>query len=66
MWMDHVFSWCLQKSEEGLGSHGTGIKDGCEPWVSMGTRNSTWLYYGSNKCSYELGQLKPQASCLLF
>lgn len=27
----HMHDWCLQRSEESVGSHGTGVIDGCEP-----------------------------------
>lgn len=30
----YLYSWCLWMSEEGIGSPGTGVEDGCEPqWV---------------------------------
>jgi hypothetical protein len=30
MYIHHICTWCLWRSEEGAGSPGTGVSDGCE------------------------------------
>lgn len=46
--MNHIYSWCLQKSEEGIN-----LLD-LELWVVVnhlgGTRNPAWVLCKSNKC----------------
>lgn len=43
----HVHTWCLQKSEEGIMSPGTGILDGCKPLCGCEKLNpySLWGQY---------------------
>lgn len=47
LYVHYVHAWCLWRSEEGIGSPGTGIMDGCE---------TLYGYWGSdqdprsNKC----------------
>lgn len=37
----HMSAWCLRRSEEGIGSPGTGVKDGCEsPWGARSKSSS--------------------------
>ena len=31
VYTNHIRAWCLQRSEEGVGSPRTGVIDGCEP-----------------------------------
>lgn len=40
---------CLQRPEEGNGSHIAGILDGCEP-PNLGSKNLTWIVCKSSKC----------------
>lgn len=31
IYVHHMHAWCLQRSEEGVRTPGTGVRDGCKP-----------------------------------
>ena len=53
----HICVWCLQRSEEGVRSPGTGVTDGCEPYLKTIPESSTRV------CMLITAKTPPQPQC---
>jgi hypothetical protein len=49
IYVHYMCAWCPRRSEEGIRSPESRVKDGCE--LPLGPRNSTQVVGKSNKCS---------------